>query len=82
MNSKTIQIQYFANLREIRGVCSEKIQTCANTPEELYTELKLHHSFPAEIKHMRVAVNSEFSPWDRLLESEDEVVFIPPVAGG
>jgi len=31
---------------------------------------------------LRVAVNEEFSDWQRPLEDGDRVVFIPPVAGG
>jgi molybdopterin converting factor small subunit len=33
-------------------------------------------------EQLKVAVNSEFSPWSRRLAAGDAVVFIPPVAGG
>jgi len=36
----------------------------------------------ANQKQLMVAVNEEFSDWDYILQEGDEVVFIPPVAGG
>ncbi|MGH8244731.1 MAG: MoaD/ThiS family protein, partial [Steroidobacteraceae bacterium] len=31
---------------------------------------------------LKVAVNAAFGGWDQALQDGDEVVFIPPVAGG
>ena len=31
---------------------------------------------------LRVAVNAEFAAWDRPVRDGDEIVFLPPVAGG
>ena len=33
-------------------------------------------------KAVRVAVNDEFADWNQTLREGDELVFIPPVAGG
>ena len=33
-------------------------------------------------ERLKVAVNAEFTGWSRPIADGDEVVFIPPVAGG
>jgi molybdopterin converting factor small subunit len=79
---KTIHVQYFALLREQRGLSREDVGTTAATPAELYAELKTRHGFTLVAEQLRVAVGGEFAPWTRPLESGADVVFIPPVAGG
>jgi molybdopterin converting factor subunit 1 len=79
---KEIQIQYFAILREQRGVSEESLTTSAATLGNLYDELKEIHQFSLDIGSLKVIVNEEFSEWDRPFEQGDSVVFIPPVAGG
>jgi molybdopterin converting factor subunit 1 len=78
----TIEVQYFAVLREQAGCGTETLQTNATTASELYRELQDRHglAFPAD--SLRVAVNDEFADWSHPLESGDCIVFIPPVAGG
>ena len=41
----TVQVQYFAILREQRGVTEEKLSTGAGTAEALYEELRARHRF-------------------------------------
>lgn len=77
-----IRLQYFAILRDQRGKSSETLETGAATAGELYEELKMKHSFPLSVDRLRVAINGEFSEMDTALKDQDEVVFIPPVAGG
>ena len=77
-----ITVQYYALLREKRGVTSETIETKAATAEQLYAELKAVHNFRLTTKDLRVAVNNEFSSWDKPLADGDSIIFIPPVAGG
>ena len=79
---KTIQIQYFAVLREQSGKSAEGIQTSATTARDLYQELKNRYRFTLSPDLLRVALNNEFKDWDTVLKSGDQVVFIPPVAGG
>jgi molybdopterin converting factor small subunit len=31
---------------------------------------------------MRVAINQQFASWDALLNSGDELAFLPPISGG
>ena len=80
--TKTIQIQYFALLREERGLTQETIKTDLATARQLFDELKTKHHFSLGQERLNLAVNEEFQPWDTFLKDGDEVVFIPPVAGG
>ena len=82
VESKAVQLLYFAALREARGLSSETVETLACTAAGLYEELRFRHHLPLSTDHLRVAKNGEFSGWDSAVESGDEFVFIPPVAGG
>jgi len=79
---KTVQVQYFAILREQRGRSTETCATEATTAAELYAELKARHGFSLPAERLRVALNDEFAPWNAALHEGDALVFIPPVAGG
>lgn len=81
-DAREIRVQYFALLREQAGRREETISTRAATPRELYAELAGRHGFTLGTEHLKVAVNTEFSEWNRPLAANDSVVFIPPVAGG
>jgi molybdenum cofactor guanylyltransferase len=80
--SKHIKVQYFALLREQAGRSDESLVTSAQTPRELYDELKARYPFSLAPEMLRVAVNAEFGEWSHQLADGDSVVFIPPVAGG
>lgn len=73
-----IKVRYFAVFREARGKSVEEVETSASSPETLYRELGL----PLEERLVRAAVNGEFVEMSSTLTEGDEVVFIPPVAGG
>ncbi|MGH8198851.1 MAG: NTP transferase domain-containing protein [Steroidobacteraceae bacterium] len=77
-----LNVQYYALLREQAGRSSESLVTTANTPRELYQELKGRYPFSLAAEMLRVAINSEFGDWGQRLRDGDSVVFIPPVAGG
>ena len=77
-----ISVQYFAILREQRGLSREELSTDATTPAELYEALRTQHGFTLPGDRVRAAVNGEFVGPVHLLKEGDEVVFIPPVAGG
>jgi molybdopterin converting factor small subunit len=79
---KTINVQYYAILREERGVGAEAVSTAAATPDDLYRELKERHGFTLRQDQLKVAVNESFSAWDANLKDGDTIVFVPPVAGG
>jgi molybdopterin-guanine dinucleotide biosynthesis protein A len=79
---KRIRVQYFALLREQAGRSDETLVTTAQTPRDLYNELKARYPFSLAPEMLRVAVNTEFGDWSQPLSDGDAVVFIPPVAGG
>ena len=79
---KTVQVNYFALFREKRGLKSEQCSTKAATLSEFYEELSARYGFGLAIQNLRVARNNEFCDWDSSFEAGDEIVFIPPVAGG
>ncbi len=78
----TVNIQYFAILREQRGLPRETLATTATTPNALYEELRARHGFTLPADRVRAAVDDEFVEGDKALRDGDRVVFIPPVAGG
>jgi molybdopterin converting factor small subunit len=78
----SITIQYFAILREQRGLSEERLDTSADTPRALYEELSGQHGFTLDAARLKVVVNDAFANWDCALAEGDTVVFIPPVAGG
>lgn len=77
-----IQVQYFAILREQRGLSEETVETAATTVTQLYEELRTKFRFSLPVARIRAAVNDEFVPASQELRPQDRVVFIPPVAGG
>lgn len=77
-----LTVQYFALLREQRGVTQETVDTAAATPTALYDELSAKYGFTLPADRVRAAVNGEFVPATAALRAGDTVVFIPPVAGG
>lgn len=81
-SNKQVTVQYFAILKEERGLAEETFATTATTVGELYADLAQQHGFRLDASHLRVAVNSEFTSWQHNLQESDRVVFIPPVAGG
>lgn len=79
---KTVQIRYYALLREERGVASETIVTCASTLAQLYEDLRKRHELSLSQERMSVAVNDSFANWSDPIADQDVIVFVPPVAGG
>ena len=77
-----INVQYFAVLREQRGLSEEAVQTMAKTAGDLYDEIAHTHGLTFEKSLIRAAINDRFVDMSEQIEDGDKVVFIPPVAGG
>lgn len=75
-------ILYFASLRDAAGTESEQVESVRADARELYAELRARHGFSLAPDRLRIAVNGEFAPWERMLADGDEVAFMPPVSGG
>ncbi|HXW75755.1 MAG TPA: NTP transferase domain-containing protein [Steroidobacteraceae bacterium] len=82
VNLKHLTVQYYALLREQAGRREEALVSGAATPGELYSELSQRYPFTLAPQTLRVAINAEFREWSAPLADGDQVVFIPPVAGG
>ena len=78
----TVHVQYFAILREQRGLSAETLTTSAPSLTALYDELRARHKFTLPADRIRAAVNDVFVPSSSPLREGDRIVFIPPVAGG
>lgn len=79
---KSVHVQYFALLREQRGLSRETVSTAAVTAADLYEELRARHALTLAPSQLRVAVDGEFADWKSPLAEGAQLVFIPPVAGG
>ena len=78
-----VNVQHFAVLREVRGICEETVDiecaeaiTIENLFERLFPEQKWR-VFP-----VMFAVNDHYVTKDHHLADGDTVVFIPPLGGG
>ena len=80
--TKTVTISYFAQLRELTGTGQETLSTGCETPAGLFEEIRAKYRIPLKRKGIMVAVNDEFTDWTHPLADGEEIVFIPPVAGG
>lgn len=78
-----VQVRFFAILREQAGCSAVEVETAADAPAGLYSELQARFpelTLPFAV--LRVSLNERYAaPADRL-QPGDRVVFIPPVAGG
>jgi molybdopterin converting factor subunit 1 len=79
---KKIAVHYFAVLREQAGTRAETVETQAETALQLYEELKAKYSFTLPASLVKAAVNLELRDAASPICDGDQVVFIPPVAGG
>jgi molybdopterin converting factor subunit 1 len=77
-----VSVRYFAALRDQRGLAAEVIDTEAETPCELYGVLQARHGLSLPPSQVRFAVNGQYVDANEPMKGGDEVVFIPPVAGG
>jgi molybdopterin converting factor small subunit len=82
MPTISLNVQYFAILREQRGLSQETLTTAAASPAAVYDELRARHHFTLPGDRIRAAVNDAFVDSSAPLHDGDRIVFIPPVAGG
>lgn len=79
---KTVRVLYFAKLREARGLDEESVRTLACTAAGLFEELRFRHRLPMDIASLSCARNGNFCPWSEPIATGDEIIFLPPFAGG
>lgn len=79
-----IQVLYFAVFRERLGTDAEPLELAAGaTVADAIAALEARHALVAQLRgHYRVAVNQAMTDPGAALAEGDELVLIPPVAGG
>ncbi len=82
----TLDVLYFAWVRERIGVPREKVETSAATVMDLVEELRAREERYAvafgDLKALRVAIDQELTEFDASLNGAREVAFFPPMTGG
>jgi molybdopterin synthase sulfur carrier subunit len=82
----TLEILYFAWLRERIGLPRETITTEAATVTDLVDELRLREERYAlafsDLSAVRVALDQDLAEFDAPLAGVREVAFFPPMTGG
>lgn len=86
MQVATIDVLYFAWLRERIGVPRERVETSAATVRDLVAELAdrddWHAAALSDLAAVRVAVDQRLADMDAPLAGAREVAFFPPMTGG
>jgi len=78
MYAMSIQVKFFASLREKIGISESKIGLVA-TAGEAWDITTNNAERPINVL---VAINLEYAQFDDHLNDGDEVAFFPPVTGG
>jgi molybdopterin synthase sulfur carrier subunit len=82
----TVDILYFAWLRERIGIARETIQTDAATISDLVQELCIREERYAlafsDLAAIRVAIDQDLADFDSALQGAREIAFFPPMTGG
>ena len=82
----TLDLFYFAWVRERIGLPRERVETRAATVAELVTELSAREDRYAlafaDLRALRVALDQDLAEFDAPLAGVREVAFFPPMTGG
>lgn len=83
LTEMTLQILYFAGLRDLVGTAKETIEVddSIHSVEALLNDLQERHS-TLRLDGVRIAVNEEFQPLEASISQGDVIALIPPVSGG
>lgn len=83
--SKTIELRYFARIREALNVEQESFMTDADSVEQILAELRQRGepwNSVLSSSQLLIAVNQEMTSASATVNAGDEVAFFPPVTGG
>jgi len=82
----TLEVLYFAWVRERIGLSRERVVTAALTVADLIAELGLrdarYAAAFADTRALRVALDQQLAEFDASLKGVREVAFFPPMTGG
>ena len=82
MSAGTVEVLYFASLRDAAGAASERVTFDAGDLAALYERLQQNHAFALPRQRLRVAVDGAFANWADPVRDGSVVAFMPPVSGG
>lgn len=82
----TVDVVYFAWVRERIGLPGETLETKATTVAELVAELRTREerydlAF-SDLSALRVAVDQQMTDFNASLSGAREIAFFPPMTGG
>lgn len=78
-----INVLAFGISRDILGGSEIQIDLPSDsTVADLLTHLRAQYPALTALRSLAVAVNTNYAEADQIIEANDEVVLIPPVAGG
>lgn len=78
-----LHIIAFGIAKDVLGGSSIRLSfKCPLSVGGLLEELKLRYPAFAELRSLAIAINENYAQHDQLIQATDEVVIIPPVAGG
>lgn len=82
----TVEVLYFAWVRERIGLPRETVQTTARTVNDLVAELAAREERYAlafaDLAGLRVALDQDLADFTAPLDGVREVAFFPPMTGG
>lgn len=82
----TLELRYFAWVRERIGTGAERLETGAETLADLVEELRARDDRYAyafsDMSVVRAAIDQDLCPLDTPLAGAREVAFFPPMTGG
>ena len=82
----SLDVLYFAWVRERIGLPRERVETAAATVTDLVAELtdreQRYAAAFADVRALRVAVDQKLTTFDAPLAGAREVAFFPPMTGG
>lgn len=85
-NDTTLDVLYFAWVRERIGAPRDRVTTAAATPRALLSELAArddrHAAAFADLGALRVAIDQELADLDDPLDGAQELAVFPPMTGG
>ncbi len=79
-----VKVFFFAALKDLTGSSELTLELPSQrTASEIFDELESRYPGLERYRSsLLLAVNQEYSSWDRVLGPGDEIAFFPPVSGG
>lgn len=84
MRAMKVRLLFFAVLRDIAGVDERELSLDdGTTANDVWESLRRTYAKLADyVQPPMIAINESYATADAILRDGDELVFIPPVAGG